>query len=353
VLKVLVAAVKSTDSDAVRVAALLGLLRHAGLGIADAQTRDGELTPALLDLVKSAPPQGRSPEGHAWLRSMAIDVLAALHSVGPNGSVVTTLVGIVADKSVPITTRCAAARALGTFDYTGANFNALTASQLAVPIGQMAVEMCSAELKKTKSTAKAATKPGYGTMGSMPMGPMSMGSMPMGPMSMGSMPKGSGAKGSMPKGSMSMPMPGSMPGMGGYGAPGSQTTAEDEESAERTLRLRRNLKFYLAAARLGLNGPSDSQNGGIRLFASKGNADPKAVASTNDPDWKFVDNVFKAIQEQLKNLDDKDAEYQALAKEVVTSRNKLNDLLKGGPSAPPPAATGPAKGAPGGAAKKK
>jgi hypothetical protein len=144
-----------------------------------------------------------------------------------------------------------------------------------------------------------------------------------------------------------------MPGMGASlrGAPGAQNTPEDEESAERVLRLRRNLKYYLAAARLGLNGPSDSQNGGIRLFAAKGNTDPKAVAGADDPDWKFVDNLFKAVQEQIKNLD-KDEEYDKIAEAVVASRNKLSGLLKGGPSAPPPAATGPAKGARGGAAKK-
>ena len=87
------------------------------------------------------------------------------------------------------------------------------------------------------------------------------------------------------------------------------------------------------------------------MFSAKGNTDPKALASADDSDWKFVDDLFKAVQEQIKNLD-KDEEYDTIAKEVVASRNKLSDVLKGGPSAPPPAATGPAKGAGGGAAKK-
>jgi hypothetical protein len=84
-LKALIAAAASSDSDAVRVAALVQLNRHASMGIADAQVRDGQIIPMLLDLAKSAPPPGRSPDGHAWLRAMAIDLLATLHAVGPTG----------------------------------------------------------------------------------------------------------------------------------------------------------------------------------------------------------------------------------------------------------------------------
>ncbi len=332
-LKVLIGAVKSSDSDAVRVAALLGLQRHASAGIADAQIRDGQIIPMLLDLAKSSPPPGRSSEGHAWLRALAIDVLATLHMVGPNGLVVGTLVGIVGDKNVPTFTRCAAARALGTFDYKG--FNAFAPSQLATPIGQLALEMCSAELAKTRPATKTAAKTG------LKGGGRAMGSMMMpGDSTMSDMP---GA------------MPGAMPGMSGMsgmarsmkGTASGQQQPDDEESADRILRLRRNLKYYLNAARLGLNGPNDSQNGGIRLFAAKFEADLKKLADSKDPDWKFVDGVFKAVQDHIRILDGEEEEYAALAKKISTSRTKLRDLVN-----PPAADKGPAKSTPAGPAKK-
>lgn len=325
-LKALIGAIRSSDSDAVRVAALLGIHRHAGLGIADAQVREGQLIPLLLDLAKSAPPAGRSSDGHAWLRALAIDILATLHAVGPSGrpvapsgAVVGALVGIVGDKNAPTLTRCAAARALGAFDYKG--FNALTPSQLATPIGQMAVEFCTAELAKTKPATKTVAKTGMRGMGPMMYG---------------------GGSSDMSS------MPGMMPGMGGpmYGTPGGQKGPNDED-ADRLLRLRRSLKYHLNAARLGLNGPNDSQNGGIRLYAAKFETDLKKLADFQDPDWRFVNGVFGAIQEHIRALDGDEEEYSTLAKKVSAARTKLRDLVN-----PPGADKAPAKSPPATPAKK-
>jgi hypothetical protein len=331
--KVLAAAVRDSDSDAVRVAALLSLTRHASQAPAGSPIAD-QLTPMLVGLVKSPPPPGRSAEGHAWLRALAIEVLAALHSVGPNGSVVGLLVGIVGDKSAPVLTRCAAARALGTFDYT--DFKGLTAGQLATPLGQLAVEMCTAELARARAGAKAAAKSGSKAMGPG-MGPMMM---PGGPMSMPMSAPTGGMRGA------STPGMSPMPGMGAsmYAGPGGQQPAEDEESADRMLRFRRNLKFYLNAARLGLNGPLDSQNGAIRRYAAKNEADPKKLADSQDPEWKFVNEVFTQIQQQIKILDKEEEKLQLIANELTNSRNKLRELLKTGSTTPSPAADkGPAK----------
>lgn len=323
-LKAILDAIKNSDSDAVRVAALLGLQRHASLGITDAQVRDGQIVPMLLDLAKSPPPAGRTPEGHAWLRTMAINVLATLHAVGPNGRPVTpsaelvkTLVGIVADKDTPPTTRSAAARALGTFDYKG--FNALTPSQIAAPIAQMAVEICSAELAKTKPPATSTPAKSGGRKGSMMPG--------------------------YPMGESSMSMPGMMP-MGGsmYGPAGGQNEVSDEE-AERLARLRRSLKYYLDGARQGLNGPSDSQNGGLRLFAAKFEPDLKKLAGSQDPEWTFVNGVFVALQDVIKALDGDEEEYSAVAKKVVAARAKLRELVSPAASDKSPAASAPAPAA--------
>jgi hypothetical protein len=233
------------------------------------------------------------------------------------------LTGIVGDKNSPALTRCAAARALGTFDYKG--FNAPTPSQLATPVGQMALEFCSAELAKTRPATQAAAKSGMKAAG------RGMGSM-MGEMS-GSMP---GA------------MPGSMPGMSGMsrsmsgGAGGSQEP-QDEDDTDRLVRLRRGLKYHLNAARLALNGPNDSQNGGIRLYAAKFETDLKKLADFQDPEWKFVNGVFAAVQEQIKALDGGDEEeYSAVAKKLVASRTKLRELVNPAAADKAPATSAPA-----------
>ncbi|MBI2497791.1 MAG: response regulator, partial [Opitutae bacterium] len=236
-----------------------------------------------------------------------------------------TMVGIVGDKNVPMLTRCAAARALGAFDYKG--FKGLTPSQLAAPLGQLAVEMCTTELAKTRPSSTAA-KGGPRTRGP------GMGSMMM----PGGMPGESDEmmSGAMPGGMPGMP---GMPGMGGaYGGMGAPREADEDEMADRMLRLRRNLKHHLNAVRVGLNGQIDTQNAAIRLLAAKGVPDLKKLADSKDPDWKFVDAIFKAVQDQIRTLDKEEEEYQALAKELRTSRTKLSELLKGGPGAAPPAA---------------
>lgn len=355
----LLQAVKDTDSDAVRVAALVGLQRHASLGNINPQIRDGQLIPILLELAKSPPPKDRSPEGHAWLRAMAIDTLAALRVPGPDGSVVLAMVVIVGDKDTPLLARLAAARALGSLDLKG--FNALTPSQLAVPLGNLAVEVCTSELARARVAAKAPARTGYpGMPGSgYPGMESSMGPMP-GPMP-GAMPGYPGAPTGKPSRSSRRSSSSSMtPGSGSSEAgmypggmyPGGMMPgrmAEDPEEVERLSRLRRGLKYELNAVRLGLNGPVDPQNGAVRLLAAKDNRDPRAMANSNDPDWKFVDNVFNSVRQQISILDnDKVEEYETIRNDLIAARNRLRDYLKGGS---PPAA--PPKGAAGTATKKK
>jgi hypothetical protein len=152
-LAVLVESLKKGPSDALRVAALRGLLRHCGLGIADAKFRDTEVIPALLEVAKSRPPKERSPEGHAWMRTLAIESLAALHSpgvasvaaVGPNG-VLDAMVKIVGDPASPPAVRCAAARALGGIN-PAPKFGT-TPAQLVVLLRQLTADFCAAELDR-------------------------------------------------------------------------------------------------------------------------------------------------------------------------------------------------------------
>lgn len=134
--------------DAVKVAALVGLVRHARLGIADQQLVAQRLVPALIKLAaEKTPPATRSADGHEWMRCMAIDVLGLLRNVGDNNLVAKALATIVADKKdVPeqndreMLVRCAAARALGNLNY--ANASGLNPVSLAESLAGLAVEAC-------------------------------------------------------------------------------------------------------------------------------------------------------------------------------------------------------------------
>ncbi len=138
-----------------KVAALRGLLRHCTSGIASAQARDTAVIPALLELAKSRPPKDRSPEGHAWMRTLAIESLAALHvpgvagvaAIGPNG-VINAMVQIVGDPASPLSVRCAAARALGSIN-PAPQFST-TPAQMAALLRQLTADFCVAELDRLK-----------------------------------------------------------------------------------------------------------------------------------------------------------------------------------------------------------
>ncbi len=152
----LIETLKKGPSDAARAAALRGLLRHCTLGIASAQARDTAVIPALLELAKSRPPKDRTPEGHAWMRTLAIESLAALGApgvagvaaVGPNGVIdaMVKIVGEPASSPGSLAVRCAAARALGNIN-PAPQFST-TPSQMAALLRQLTADFCVAELDR-------------------------------------------------------------------------------------------------------------------------------------------------------------------------------------------------------------
>jgi hypothetical protein len=72
------------NPDGVRAAALQGLLRHVQLGaVTKPQFRSG-IASMMLQLAESEPPQGRSPEAHAFMQRYAVNILNIL--ANPNGS---------------------------------------------------------------------------------------------------------------------------------------------------------------------------------------------------------------------------------------------------------------------------
>jgi len=149
----LAALTDANQIDAVRVAALVGLTRHARLGMAsdDEQHRQklvAALVPALVQLVGTkTPPADRSADGHDWMRCQALEILGVLGVAGANGQVAKAIHAVAADKKEAMFVRMFAARALGYLNYTGVS--GLDASAMGEAIAQLAMDACGRELPAT------------------------------------------------------------------------------------------------------------------------------------------------------------------------------------------------------------
>ena len=351
-LEVLVRAFADPNQvDAVRVAALVGIFRHAVLGIADPQTRD-QLRAGLLTVAQTKEDPRRSAEGQVWIRARAMDVLGTLQEPGPQSSVAKALAAIVADRDDDLVARRAAARALGKLNLPAGQ--GLDSSQMAAGLAQLAADACAAELAKMEEEDEQ--KPtrsrlpmgmggpgymggsGYEEEGYMPGYDEEMGSGP----GYGGAPMGSGYDES---GSM-------MPGMG-MGYPYGQRRQEEEP--DDTLNNRRRLKSFLNAAFLGLSGVdwpgwADWQRKNPGVLGPGG----AAGLVTAQGQMNLVQGFIAQIDNLSKLCDNKDKlEREEWIGELETQLGDLTEAL-GAVSAPPavpPRATGqPARTQPPGVA---
>ncbi|MDA1178097.1 MAG: hypothetical protein O2931_04785 [Planctomycetota bacterium] len=104
--------------DSVRLAAMIGMLRHAQLhaakGSMDSSSQN-EIRSRMIQLVLTkAPPADRTAAGHDWMRRRAADILGVLGYQGESGAkAAETLIQVLSDRSESIGLRCVAASALG------------------------------------------------------------------------------------------------------------------------------------------------------------------------------------------------------------------------------------------------
>lgn len=132
--------------DAVKVEALVGIIRHAKLrGIQTPQDRS-TVSNAMLAVATSKPAAGTAGAGQAWMRAQAAEVLRLLGEA--SGPVTTALASMVSDPTLPFSTRCAAADALGRLNYRGGA--GLNPSALAAALGRLAADACAAEERAAK-----------------------------------------------------------------------------------------------------------------------------------------------------------------------------------------------------------
>ena len=112
---------KENNPQYLKLAALIGIVRHARVGITDETMKNQTVPNLCLTILRSGKPaQGVDKEDQEmkdWFRQNAMDALAGLKTVGPNGQTVNALEEILSDASESIEIRTKAARTLGDLDY--------------------------------------------------------------------------------------------------------------------------------------------------------------------------------------------------------------------------------------------
>ncbi len=136
--------------DAVRVAALTGILRHVDMNAYSQQQYPAGVRQALLKqmlpiALDKKVPANRSEEGHAWLRGRAIEVVAALGQPAYDAAVVQALWNVVADSKEPFDLRFTAAAGLGRMDLRAGT--TISGEELARKLADLAAEGARQQLK--------------------------------------------------------------------------------------------------------------------------------------------------------------------------------------------------------------
>jgi len=129
--------------DAVRVAAMVGLVRHAQFGLREPSARS-QVGALVLKLLQTPEGEGNLPVSRIWMQAQTAEILGHMRAAGNAGSVAKALAAAMVGTRNPMSVRCAAAGALGQLDYAGMA-EALNASQFSAALGQLAVDAVGAE----------------------------------------------------------------------------------------------------------------------------------------------------------------------------------------------------------------
>jgi hypothetical protein len=106
----LIQQLQSSSSDVLKLGALIGLERHAQIGLPE--EKRAAVTDELIKMVTSERPGDRTVEFHSWLQFRAAHVLAQLKSLGENNRVHDALIGLLNSDSVSVVDRVHVAQAL-------------------------------------------------------------------------------------------------------------------------------------------------------------------------------------------------------------------------------------------------
>ena len=285
--------------DAVRVGALVGILRHVHLdqyrpedrrlGEADRQ----KILATMMSLAKATElPVGRSEQSHIWLRRRAFEVLGYLDSTDANQELVKLLEGLVSDDDSPLALRCTASATLGHLSLPAEYAEDPTAK--AAKLGFLAIDACKAEVLRLRELSDEEQQnvgrggPGFiGGIGSRPRKPKK---------------KRSRSRRRQTENENIL-----NPG-------GLEEEYEEPEQDPRLALSRRVLKTRLNAVRVGLKGIDGK--GGIEGLA------------TEMPHKKHVTDVTKALDRVMDVCDDSDSGATKVLRQVADAGTALSRILR-------------------------
>ena len=303
-LGVLVSALRSPkQSDAVKVAALIGILRHARLQwygsnprIPTAERR--KILSATYKIVKmQQPPAGRSKAGHAWMQRRSIEILAAFKLIGAYEVINDAITTIVANPQADLSLRCTAAESLAYLnpqgkqpidaDSTSLKLGALAAHCVRTDLGWMDDLKLQKEIKKIAKEAAAGGGGGGGGGGAMGG-------------AMGDMMGGGGGDGEM-------------------GAPGDDEGSDDQSAMMGSMgmsSIKKDPEVDLAQRKLR-----------SKLFCIQQGLDAISAANAGNTNVEDVSNLVKALM-QATEPPKEDPTLDAIAKELKRRVRSLEALTK-------------------------
>jgi hypothetical protein len=362
------AVIDKDQEDYLRMAAFVGILRHAKLDLyrktnkIPLSTRTNLIAALMTTVNQKTPPDTikRSEAGHVWMRRRAIEIVGILGGLemASGDTTNSVLQSIVADRDEAPSLRCTAAATLRLTSKT-AKIDSLVATE---KLGELATQICRRELawidaELAKRPKAAGVEDGLGGMGGF-SGMSGMGRMSgMGGMSGGEDGEG-GFGGEEDEGGFGglggLGGLGGRPGMGGaFGGSGAMGgfggESSDTTKDPRVDLARRRLKYQLICVDVGLSGV--------------GKIDTKSSDEATKRE-KILER-FAAIMKATDLVDleaDQPKSLDTLAKQVRSAMNELEAITGGPPpepeaeieepeiSAEPSLDSGPAAG-PGTAAK--
>ena len=374
---------KAENTDAIRVAALLGLVRHLEwdnfrgnanppVPTINAALR-AQIVKSLLDLAQQKePPAGRNAAGHEWFRRRAIEGLTHAGYHKADAEIAATMETLLKDEKESLAIRCAAATAVGKLGFQAPV--KLEPTPTAKELGYLALLACHSELTRvadlnkqelerlTRLQGGASGGYGGGYGGSADGGMPGRGMLPGGS---GGVGLGPGASGSADGGAYSGPRPGgsvrpkgpgadggSVGGMleGGYGSAygaGATAQASLDPKQYRFDHIRRRIRGQIYAVEIGLVGPDGFQRYLTEQKLAEAAAKPGAIAPASPPgqyvapprgvlvlakdkkaDEDFVKKVVEAVVKLARTVEETDTDLADLDKKLRKEMKALEAMTR-------------------------
>lgn len=148
-LPILIAAAENAQlPDAVRAAAMVGVVRHASSKIRDEAARRS-LAAAMLQLASADVPSGTAAAGREWIAAQAMEVLGLLGLPGENNAAIKAMLKAVSNPKLSYSTRTIAVESIGRL--AQAKTATLDPTEGSA-IVQFARDACAEELRLAKET---------------------------------------------------------------------------------------------------------------------------------------------------------------------------------------------------------